>query len=285
MISNFRNASFDLEELTSDWAPMANVDDDMIVSESTHLRDMGKDVRRVPESLVIDAGVAKTEKYASRESGDTVELVERPSGGFTIVMIDGQGSGRAAKTLSLLLSSKAVALVKEGVRDGVVARATHDYLFAFRHGQVSATLDLLSIDLRTRTVVITRNTESPMLLGFADEMEVLPALSGPIGRYRWTKPSVREFPMRAGLEVLLFTDGIWHSGRRTNLPPVDLETFGRQHFGRAVPAQELADHLLESVIDRDGGKPNDDMAVVALSLRESTSDRPVRRMGLEVHLA
>ncbi|HEU0165419.1 MAG TPA: serine/threonine-protein phosphatase, partial [Thermomicrobiales bacterium] len=80
----------------------------------------------MPESSLIDLAIAKTEKYASRESGDTVELIERPSGGFSIVMIDGQGSGRAAKTLSLMLSSKAVALVKEGVRDGVVARATHD---------------------------------------------------------------------------------------------------------------------------------------------------------------
>lgn len=238
----------------------------------------------MPESLNIDVGVAKTEKYASRESGDTVELVERPSGGFTIVMIDGQGSGRAAKTLSLLLSSKAVALVKEGVRDGVVARATHDYLFAFRHGQVSATLDLLSIDLRTRTTVITRNSESPMLVGLAGETEILPALSGPIGRYRWTKPSVRELPMQSGLEVLLFTDGIWHSGRRTNQLPVDLAGFGEQHFGRGIPAQSLADLLLESVIARDGGKPNDDMAVVALSLRESTSERPIRRMSMEVNL-
>jgi len=238
----------------------------------------------VPESLNIDVGVAKSEKYASRESGDTVELVERPSGGFTIVMIDGQGSGRAAKTLSLLLSSKAVALVKEGVRDGVVARATHDYLFAFRHGQVSATLDLLSIDLRTRTTVITRNSESPMLVSLAGETEVLPALSGPIGRYRWTKPSVRELPMQPGLEVLLFTDGIWHSGRRTNELPVDLAAFGEQHFGRGIPAQSLANLLLESVIARDAGKPNDDMAVVALSLRESTAERPVRRMSMEVNL-
>lgn len=238
----------------------------------------------MPESLVIDVGVAKTEKYASRESGDTVELVERPSGGFTIVMIDGQGSGRAAKTLSLLLSSKAVALVKEGVRDGVVARATHDYLFAFRHGQVSATLDLLSIDLRTRTTVITRNTESPMLVGLAGKIEMLPALSGPIGRYRWTKPSVRELPMQPGLEVLLFTDGIWHSGRRANEPPVDLVDFGHRYFGQGIAAQGLADRLLESVIDRDGGKPNDDMAVVALSLREGVSERPIRRMGMQVHL-
>lgn len=238
----------------------------------------------MPESLVIDVGVAKTEKYASRESGDTVELVERPSGGFTIVMIDGQGSGRAAKTLSLLLSSKAVSLVKEGVRDGVVARATHDYLFAFRHGQVSATLDVLSIDLKTRTTVITRNAESPMLLGFGGAVEVLPALSGPIGRYQWTKPSVREFPMQPGFEVLLFTDGIWHSGRRTNQPPYDLAAFADCHFNRSLPAQHLADRLLAAVIERDGGRPNDDMAVVALSLRSGMADRPIRRMGLEVHL-
>lgn len=238
----------------------------------------------MPESLVIDVGVAKTEKYASRESGDTVELVERPSGGFTVVMIDGQGSGRAAKTLSLLLSSKAVALVKEGVRDGVVARATHDYLFAFRHGQVSATVDLLSIDLRTRTTVITRNAESPMIVSLAGQTEVLPALSGPIGRYRWTKPSVRELPLQPGLEVLLFTDGIWHSGRRANQPPLDLAAFGDSCLGRNTPAQTLADELLKTVIERDGGKPNDDMAVVALSLRESSAERAIRRLGLEVHL-
>jgi serine phosphatase RsbU (regulator of sigma subunit) len=238
----------------------------------------------VPESLIIDIGVAKTEKYASRESGDTVELVERPGGGFTIVMIDGQGSGRAAKTLSLLLSSKAVALVKEGVRDSVVARATHDYLFAFRHGQVSATLDLLSIDLKTRTIVVTRNADSPMLLGGASTLSVMPARSGPIGRYRWTKPAVTEFPLESGLEALLFTDGIWHSGRTANEPALDLEAFGRLHFGRGEGAQTLADTLLGAVIDRDKGKPHDDMAVVAISLREGQSAPLIRRMGLEVHI-
>src|SRR3712207_7046255 len=35
---------------------------------------------------------------------------------------------RAAKSLSLLITSKAVALLKEGVRDGAVARGVHDYL-------------------------------------------------------------------------------------------------------------------------------------------------------------
>ena len=236
------------------------------------------------ESLLIDVGVAKTEKYASRESGDTVELVERPAGGFTIVMIDGQGSGRAAKTLSLLLSSKAVALVKEGVRDGVVARATHDYLFAFRHGQVSATLDLLSVDLKTRTIVITRNAESPLLLATNGDPDVQPARSGPIGRYLWTRPVVTELPMSHGLEVVLFTDGIPHSGRRGALPPLDLQAWGGEHLGHGRRAQELADAMLHTAMDRDSGKPGDDMAVVALSLRGSEANAPIRRMGLEVHV-
>jgi serine phosphatase RsbU (regulator of sigma subunit) len=236
----------------------------------------------VSDSLVIDVGIAKTEKYASRESGDTVELVERPGGGFTVVMIDGQGSGKAAKTLSLLLSSKAVSLVKEGVRDGVVARATHDYLFAFRHGQVSATLDILSIDLKTRSIVVTRNAESPMLQHVEGEVSMRPVISGPIGRYRWTKPSVTEIDMRDGVEIVLFTDGIWHSGRRSGQPPMDLEAFGREHFGKAAPAQDLADSLLAAVIERDQGRPNDDMAVVALTLRRGTVDLPIRRMGMAV---
>lgn len=243
---------------------------------------MIEDERSVPDSLLIDVGVAKTEKHASRESGDTVELVERPSGGFFIVMIDGQGSGKAAKTLSLLLSSKAVALVKEGVRDSVVARATHDYLFAFRHGQVSATLDLLSVDLRTRTVVITRNAETPMIFGNVGKITAIASDSGPIGRYRWTKPAVTELPMTAGVDIVLCTDGIAHSGRRAALPPFDFAEFGREHFGPGLTAQDLADALLKIVIERDQGRPADDMAVVALSLRDGESTPSIRRLQMQV---
>lgn len=230
------------------------------------------------QPLTLDLGLAKTEKYASRNSGDTVELVERPGGGFSVVMIDGQGSGKAAKTLSLLLSSKAVALLKEGVRDGAVARATHDHLFMFRHGQVSATLDLLSVDLKTRTVVVTRNADSPMVIGDGTGFRTVGVKSGPIGRYHWTKPSVQEFPLEEGLTIVLFTDGIPHSGRRARLEPLDLVTFADEHFVKASSAQTIADILLAHVIERDQGRPGDDMAIVAMRITGHDDDRFVRRM-------
>jgi serine phosphatase RsbU (regulator of sigma subunit) len=232
----------------------------------------------------IDIGLAKTEKYASRESGDTVELVERPGGGFSVVMIDGQGSGKAAKTLSLLLSSKAVGLIKEGVRDGVVARATHDHLFAFRHGQVSATLDLVSVDLKTRTIVVTRNADSPMILLDDEAIRVIPVDSGPIGRYQWTKPAVLQFPLKAGLRVVLFTDGIPHSGRRAVLPPID---FAAMVEGMVTPcgtSQTMADAVLAFALERDQGRPGDDMAVVVLSIRDADSAMAIRRLQAQFPL-
>lgn len=239
----------------------------------------------MPTALTIDVGFAKTEKYASRESGDTVELVERPGGGFTIVMIDGQGSGKAAKTLSLLLSSKAVGLIKEGVRDGAVARATHDHLFAFRHGRVSATLDMLSVDMKTRTVVVSRNADSPMLVRDRDGCRVVPVDSGPIGLYQWTKPAVTELPMAPGTTIALFTDGIPHSGRRTGQPPIDFETLIGVTMKPGNSALETAEALLQTAIERDSGRPGDDMAVIAVSIIEEEAEMLLRRMSAQFQMA
>lgn len=238
------------------------------------------------QAYMIDVAIAKTQKYASRESGDTVELIERPAGGITVVMLDGQGSGRAAKTLSLLLSSKAVALVKEGVRDGVVARATHDYLFAFRHGQVSATLDLLSIETKSSSIVVTRNAEAPLLVADEQGIRAVETASGPIGRYRWTKPAIVQLPMRVGTQLAMFTDGIPHAGRKRSQPPIDLDALAQELLGRGLAAQEIADAILARAIERDAGLPGDDMAVVALSLSPAEDEGlAIRRMQVSIPMA
>ncbi len=94
----------------------------------------------------IDVAIAKTNKYASRESGDTVEIVERPEGGLSVIMAHGQGSGRAGKSLSMLVTAKVSALIKECVRDGACARAARDTSSHAecqgQHAEISCTLKL-----------------------------------------------------------------------------------------------------------------------------------------------
>ncbi len=225
--------------------------------------------------LAIDIAVAKTNKYATRESGDTAEVVERPGGGLSIVVVDGQGSGAAAKSLSLSLTSKAVALLKEGVRDGAVARAVHDGLIAYRHGKVSASLDIVSIDLRTRTVVVTRNAETPLLIGRGGDYKLLPPVSGPIGLYHFTRPMVVQFEA-------VFTDGIPAAGQRFGLGMFDILDFVHGTMANGASATELADGILREAVRRDCQRPNDDMTVAALSLCHHDEEPLVRR--LHIHM-
>ncbi|MEX2314570.1 MAG: SpoIIE family protein phosphatase, partial [Thermomicrobiales bacterium] len=208
--------------------------------------------------LSIEIAVAKTHKYASRDSGDTAETVERPTGGISMVLVDGQGSGHAAKSLSMMVSSKAVSLLKEGVRDGAIARATHDFLHAYRHGRVSATLDIVSVELATKTILVTRNSATPYLVRQNGVFERHDSASGPIGLYRHTRPTIDQYPIEAGLTVVIFSDGIVNAGHRTQ-QPFDALAFVRDSLPSDALAHDLADGALAAAVTADSGRPNDDM--------------------------
>ncbi len=226
---------------------------------------------------------AKTNHYATRESGDTVELVERPDGGFTMVLVDGQGHGMPAKLLSLQLTAKAVALIKEGVRDGAVARAVSDYLHAYRGGRVSATLDLLSLDLHAGSVLATRNAEVAGILRHEGQYTVLEATAGPLGFTRHTRPAVWHHDMAAGLAVVLYTDGIARAGERfgATLDPVAALA---DRDDPDAPAQTLADTLLTAAVAADHGRPHDDMTVIALTITNRDEATVIRRLTANIPL-
>jgi serine phosphatase RsbU (regulator of sigma subunit) len=234
--------------------------------------------------LAIDLATAKTNKYASRESGDTVEFVERPNGGFSAVLVDGQGSGAAAKSLSLQLTSRAVALLKDGVRDGVVARAVHDTLFAFRGGKVSATLDIVSVDLKTKHVVVTRNSVTPLLVVDDGEVSIVPTETGPVGLYHFTRPSVVQLPLKSGLMVVSYTDGIHGAGNRTRAGTFDVSAVIGEIGERHETSRDVANAILDMAVARDEGRPVDDMAVVVLSISEHRDDPVVRSISMRIPL-
>jgi serine phosphatase RsbU (regulator of sigma subunit) len=235
--------------------------------------------------LTVEIGIAKTNKYASRDSGDTAEVVERPGGGLSVVLVDGQGSGAAAKTLSNALAGKAVTMLKEGARDGVVARATHDYLHHYRAGQVSATLDIVSVDLVSRTLVICRNSECPMVVVLDGQAQVVANESSPIGPHRHARPAVYHYPVTAGTGAVIFTDGIARAGQRAGRTWL-ATTYLSTPAACDQPAPMLATCLLEAALAADDQRANDDMTVVAVSIVESGAQAGplVRRMAVTLPL-
>lgn len=234
-------------------------------------------------AITFEVAVAKTNKFASRESGDTVEVVERPGGGLSVVIVDGQGSGQAAKRLSLLVAGRAVSLLNEGVRDGTAARASHDFLYTHRGGRVSAALDIVSIDLVSRTVVLTRNSETPMLLFQNGALALVNDSGGRIGVHRQMRPKVLEFPAVPGTIAILVTDGITHAGQLSG-DPFDVKSKAQALLVEDLPSQTIVDQLLQSAMAVERNRPRDDMTVVALKVGPGVREQPVRRLFLSIPL-
>jgi serine phosphatase RsbU (regulator of sigma subunit) len=232
----------------------------------------------------IQIAVAKVGKWASRESGDTLEMVERPTGGVSLVLVDGQHSGRGAKAVSNLVARKALSLLAEGVRDGAVARAAHDYLFALHGGKVQATLNIVSVDLVSQTLVLARNNPNPMHLVTPDGVRDLAQPSQPVGIYRHTRPIIDELPLAADTGVVAYTDGLPTAGARRGQPLDVRAEIAALHAGGLAAAQSWADRLLARALECDEDRPADDVSVLVVAVLPRRSDDGARRMLVRMPL-
>jgi serine phosphatase RsbU (regulator of sigma subunit) len=178
---------------------------------------------------------------------------------------------------------KVISLLAEGVRDGAAARAASDHLYTERSGKVSATLNILSIDKQTNTLVITRNNPVPLMLAVNEDIKILDEDCLPIGVYRGTRPTITEAPLVVGLTTLMYTDGLVHAGTRYG-DGMDIASCFQSLLEEEDPSpQFIADDLLDTAVRLDQGRPSDDITVVVLRVTNLTGD-PVRRMTVRLPL-
>ena len=231
--------------------------------------------------MEVQIAVAKVNKYAVSESGDTLEVVERPNGGVSVVLADGQSSGRGAKAVSIMVVRRVISLLAEGVRDGAAARAASDALYTDKQGKVSCTLNIASVDLRTNTIVLTRNNPASMVISRNGQADCISTESIPLGTARDTRPIISEINIEPGLIIVVHTDGLEHAGKRRG-QPMEVCTVIQSMLDEQDPsAQAIADELLTYAVSLDEGRPADDISVVVLKVIQHTGDQ-VRRLALSL---
>lgn len=230
--------------------------------------------------MELQVAAAKVSKYAVRESGDTLEMIERPHGGLSFVLVDGQHTGRGAKAVSNLVARKAVSLLAEGVRDGAAARAAHDYLYTQHDGKVSAELHIVSLDLVSKTIVISRNSHCPAIVGDLNGTRLLNEPSTAIGVHRRMKPVITEIPIALHTTVVMFTDGVLDAGVRDG-QSFDVVAFVEMKLRNAnVSAHALADAILARAVEMDSGRPADDTSVLVVRVVPRVDGDDARRLSV-----
>jgi serine phosphatase RsbU (regulator of sigma subunit) len=234
--------------------------------------------------MEIQVAVAKVGKYASRESGDSLEMVERPRGGLSLVLVDGQHSGKGAKAVSNLAARKAISLLAEGVRDGAAARAAHDYLYTQHEGKVQAALNIVSIDLVSQTLLLSRNNPLPVYVVRPDCILELADPCRPIGLYRHTRPVITEMPLEAHTVAVVYTDGLSTAGVRRGKTFDVRAAVARLHEEGLAAAQTWADRLLAQALEHDEHRPADDISILIVAVLPRQSRDDVRRLLVSMPL-
>ena len=231
--------------------------------------------------MEVQIAVAKVNKYAISESGDTLEVVERPNGGLSVVLADGQTSGRGAKAVSQLVVRKVIGLLAEGVRDGAAARAASDALYTEKQGKVICTLNIASVDLHSGTIVLARNNPSPIFICRGDQIDRRDEESIALGISRNVRPLITEIPVEPGLMILIYTDGLTHAGKRRGQPMDVEESLRFLMDDHNSSPQALADSLLAQAVSLDDNRPADDISVLVLKVTARMGDN-VRRMTVRL---
>lgn len=230
--------------------------------------------------MEVKIGIAKTNKYAISECGDSVELAERPRGGISVILADGQGSGKSAKITSSLVVNKAAALIAEGTRDGAVARAVHDYLYTMKDGKVSSTMNILSSDLDTETVLFSRNGNCPVIVKWQYGIDFYDQDVNPIGVHKRMKPLMHEMPLEVGMILVTYSDGIQAAGRKRG------RIFNTDFLHKLLvdnqpqDATYIAESLLEHALELDESRAGDDMTVVVMGISDTDSYNKIRRISV-----
>ncbi len=233
--------------------------------------------------MEVQIAVAKVNKYASSESGDTLEAIERPNGGMSVVLADGQTSGSGAKAVSMMVVRKVIGLLAEGVRDGAAARAASDTLYTEKKGKVICTLNIASVDLHSGTIVLTRNNPVPMFVCRGDQADCIATESVPLGTSRDVRPIISEIEIETGLTIVIFTDGLTHAGERRGRPMDVCSVITSLIEDQDPSPQQMADELLAYAVALDEGRPADDISVLVLKVVPLAGDE-VRRMTVRLPL-
>jgi serine phosphatase RsbU (regulator of sigma subunit) len=181
-----------------------------------------------------------------------------------------------------MVTRKIVSLLAEGVRDGAAARAASDYLFAERHGKVSATLNIISVDHQTNSLVITRNNPAPVYAVSQDGILCFAEESKPVGLYRNTRPVIAELPLQAGLMVIVYTDGLIHAGSRSG-KSLDIQA----HITNLVSSGDITPELvcgslLAKAVELDENRPVDDTSIAVVGVLGTQQQDNIRRMNIRL---
>ncbi len=207
------------------------------------------------------AQLAKDGKGICGDSGVSVLLEE---GKQLLIISDGMGIGQKAATESDAAVSLLIKLLELGFSEET-AIDTVNSAFMLRGNEDSfVTLDLCFVDLINGNTQFIKTGGAPSFIKRGRDVKIIQGSSLPVGMLHTVQKDVFYEAMQAGDMVILASDGLWDMD--TNH---DLKWLQRTLSAcKADTPQEMAEYILEKVVNISGGKIKDDITVLVAQMEK-----------------
>jgi uncharacterized protein YoaH (UPF0181 family) len=210
--------------------------------------------------MELQAAISKTARYSSTAQGDNVEIIERPTEASPSSWLRVSSVAVGPRIVAMKAVHSILSLIANGMHDGAASRMVLSNIFEDYKGKAQVSLHIISCDLESQSIVITKNNTTPVVTVFEDAAEYL-RFDGRVQTAQALFPSVIQFEIEEGRDFILVSDGILQAGTQYE-QPLDLRVLVESLFEDEEPTvQEVADAILNQAISQDVGRPQDDMTV------------------------
>lgn len=208
-------------------------------------------------------GIARVGKDNSQVCGDNFMLAELPGGKMGVALSDGMGSGEKACKESTLVIELLEELLDAGFPEKTAIQMINTTLVMGREEIHYSTVDMCVLNLYTGNLEILKAGASSTFLKKRKYSEHIYSTSLPIGVvYKIEIDSVKR-QMEDGDFIIMVTDGI-----------MDALPVGEQEFiletiikgTNIVNPKELAQHILQQILNWTKEPPQDDMTVLVIGV-------------------
>lgn len=208
----------------------------------------------------VVTGISTRPRQATDLCGDSYSFNALPDGKYMLALSDGMGTGSRAAQESSAVISMLENLMEAGFDMDITMRTINSILLVRSHEEMFATADLCVLDLVTGCADIVKIGAASTFIKRRDHVEIIKASSLPIG----ILDSVQLETVRINLfdddMIIMVTDGIIDGVRKWGHDDKWLVNVISE-IDTKNP-QEMADYIMDMVLEENGGEPLDDMTVM-----------------------
>ena len=208
----------------------------------------------------VITGISRRALQAADLCGDSYSFNVLPDGKYMLALSDGMGTGSRAAQESSAVISMLENLMEAGFDMDITMRTINSILLVRSHEEMFATADLCVLDLVTGSADIVKIGAVSTFIKRQDHVEVIKASTLPIGILDSVQLETVRISLYDDDMIIMVTDGIIDGIKKWNHDDRWLANLISE-IDTKNP-QEMADYIMDMVLQENDGEPLDDMTVL-----------------------